>query len=260
MGGFVSGPGGIASWLSRKPLLIHEQNAILGLTNRLLQFFATTRCSAFPHVFNKQKSSFLTGNPVRQDILNLPSVDERYEKRQGALRLLILGGSLGAQKLNQLIPQALTLSENPIEVWHQCGQRHLVATQAAYQAVNLRIFCLADFIEDMAKAYTWADVVICRAGALTISELSAVGIPALFIPYPYAVDNHQYFNAYHLQQCGAADIVNDSELSAENLAAWLNRQSRETAWKKACLAFSQAKPNATKEIIEHLKKAIKDKI
>ncbi|MFO7604085.1 MAG: undecaprenyldiphospho-muramoylpentapeptide beta-N-acetylglucosaminyltransferase, partial [Gammaproteobacteria bacterium] len=189
MGGFVAGPGGVASWLWRCPLVIHEQNAAPGLTNRLLARLATTVLQAFPNSLPKAR---LTGNPVRDSISRLAPPEQRYAQRQDALRILILGGSQGALILNQIVPAALARvgAQPPLQIWHQCGERHLQATLETYAdaGVHARV---AAFIDDMAEAYAWADLVICRAGALTIAELAAAGVAAVLIPFPHAVDDHQ---------------------------------------------------------------------
>ncbi|VAW89158.1 UDP-N-acetylglucosamine--N-acetylmuramyl-(pentapeptide) pyrophosphoryl-undecaprenol N-acetylglucosamine transferase [hydrothermal vent metagenome] len=219
MGGFVAGPGGLMTWILHKPLVIHEQNAIAGLTNRLLARIATKAMQAFPNALQKKTNPQLVGNPVRQAIAALPIPELRFEKRTGALRLLVLGGSLGAQSLNQVIPAAMNIipeAELP-EIWHQAGERLIDEARDCYQnaAIDARI---EPFIDDMAVAYGWADLVLCRAGALTIAELSAAGVAALLVPYPYAVDDHQAHNAAYLVDAGAALLVRQDELGAEKLA------------------------------------------
>ncbi len=218
MGGFVAGPGGVMTWLLHKPLVIHEQNAIAGLTNRLLARIATKTLQAFPNALLEKATPQLVGNPVRVEIATLPSPAARFEKRTGALRLLVLGGSLGAQSLNHVVPaamHALAETERP-EIWHQAGERLIDEARSAYHrsAVAARV---EPFIDDMAEAYGWADLVLCRAGALTISELSAAGVAALLVPYPYAVDDHQAHNAAFLVDSGAALVIRQDELSAEKL-------------------------------------------
>ena len=174
MGGFASGPGGLAAWLMRRPLVIHEQNAAPGLTNRMLAKIATTVLEAFPHSLANAQ---LTGNPVRESITKLALPAERYAQRQDDLRILILGGSQGAMVLNQMIPLTLAQvsKQQSLQVWHQCGERHLEASKKMYAdaSVHARV---VPFIDDMAEAYAWADLVICRAGALTIAELAAAGV------------------------------------------------------------------------------------
>jgi len=220
MGGFVAGPGGLMTWILHKPLVIHEQNAIAGLTNRLLACIATKTMQAFPAALQQKTDPQLVGNPVREAIAALPVPEVRFEKRTGALRLLVLGGSLGAQSLNQTIPAAMAvISENERpEIWHQAGERLIEEARDCYQNADIEAR-IEPFIDDMAAAYGWADLVLCRAGALTISELSAAGVAALLVPYPYAVDDHQAHNAAYLVDAGAALMVRQNELDAEKLAS-----------------------------------------
>lgn len=222
MGGFVSGPGGVMARLLGIPLVIHEQNAIAGLTNRWLARVANQTLQAFPNTFPAPRRAITVGNPVRQVIAALPLPAERFAGRQGRARLLVLGGSLGALALNQLVPQALALldaAERP-EVWHQAGGQLQEAAAEAYQQAGITVQ-LTPFIDNMAEAYGWADVVLCRAGALTIAELAAAGVGAVLVPFPFAVDDHQTANARFLAQGGAARLVQQSDLSAERLAALL---------------------------------------
>jgi len=223
LGGFASGPGGLAAWLSGKPLLIHEQNAIAGLTNRLLAKIAKQVLQGFEDSFASSAKTKWVGNPVRAQIEQLAEPEVRYADRaQKTLKLLVLGGSLGAKSLNQVVPQALAIlkPEHTIEVIHQCGEKHLADCQQAYQQAAIS-GTVTQFIDDMAKAYGEADLVICRAGALTVAEVAATGVAAIFVPYPYAVDDHQTHNAKALKDAGAALLINDSALNAEDLAASL---------------------------------------
>lgn len=219
MGGFASGPGGLVAWLSRTPLLVHEQNAAAGLTNRVLARFASTVLQAFPDTFGAARRPRTVGNPVRADILALDEPAARWAERDDApIRLLVLGGSGGALAINQRVPAALARLDDARrpQVWHQAG-RTLAAARSAYaeHGVDGRVEA---FIDDMAAAYGWADLVICRAGALTVAELAAAGVGALLVPYPYAVDDHQTANGRFLVAAGAARLVDQSELSAERLA------------------------------------------
>ena len=220
MGGFVAGPGGLMAWLLDIPLILHEQNSIIGLTNRILSRLATRSFFAFPAAAESVPRSECIGNPVRADFTHAGDPAARLEARSWApLQLLVVGGSLGAAALNRLLPEALACldREQRPRVRHQCGEKHLRQCEENYAeaAVEAEI---TSFIEDMAAAYAWADLVVCRAGALTIAELGAVGVGALLIPFPYAVDNHQYHNARYLEQNGAAQILPEAELTAENLA------------------------------------------
>lgn len=222
MGGFVSGPGGAMTRLLGIPLVVHEQNAIAGLTNRWLARVANRVFEAFPGTFPPTRQAVTVGNPVRAAIANLPPPAERFAGRQGPRRLLILGGSQGALALNQLVPQALTLleeNERP-EVWHQAGGQLQTAAETAYQEAGVKAR-LTPFIENMAEAYGWADLVLCRAGALTIAELAAAGVGAVLVPFPFAVDDHQTANARFLERDGAAQTVQQAELTAERLATLL---------------------------------------
>ncbi len=253
MGGFVAGPGGFAAWLTRRPLVIHEQNAAAGLTNRLLARLARVVLQAFPGSFNSSVVAETVGNPVRKDIAAVPAPAARYTGRQGPLRLLVVGGSQGALALNLAVPAALAklpASERPL-VRHQCGERTIDEARAAYARYNVDVDLHA-FIEDMAAAYAWADLVVCRSGALTVAELCAVGLPALFVPFPGAVDDHQTANARPLADAGAAVIIDESMLSAEVLAdqlrAWLS--SREQLQAKAEAARKLARPGALARITE----------
>jgi UDP-N-acetylglucosamine--N-acetylmuramyl-(pentapeptide) pyrophosphoryl-undecaprenol N-acetylglucosamine transferase len=253
MGGFVSGPGGFAAWLTRRPLVIHEQNAAAGLTNRLLARLARVVLQAFPGSFNSSIRAETVGNPVREDIAAVASPAERYNNRQGPLQLLVLGGSQGALALNETVPQALALLPDDMRplVRHQCGSRTFEITQASYAKHGVEAD-IAPFIDDMASAYAWADLVVCRAGALTVAELCAVGLPALFVPYPAAVDDHQTANARPMANSGAAVIIDQSMLSAEVLAGQLREWllSREGLLVKAEKAHGLARPGALARITE----------
>jgi UDP-N-acetylglucosamine--N-acetylmuramyl-(pentapeptide) pyrophosphoryl-undecaprenol N-acetylglucosamine transferase len=216
-GGFASGPGGIAAWLSRVPLVIHEQNAVAGVTNRWLAKVSRVVYEAFPGALGGK--AICVGNPVRREIAALPSPAQRYAQHHDAMRVLVVGGSLGAQRLNALVPEALALlkpEERP-QVIHQCGERNLSAAQAAYQQYKVQADVRA-FIADIAEMYAWADLIICRAGALTVSEVAAAGLPALFVPFPAAVDDHQTCNAQYLVQAGAAIVIQERDLTAQRLA------------------------------------------
>ena len=220
MGGFVSGPGGLVTWLLKRPLLIHEQNAVAGLTNRLLARLADRVMQAFPQTLPERFHPQLTGNPVREDISALPSPEARFAGRQDGLRLLVLGGSLGAQALNEVVPKMLALlpGDQPIQVWHQAGRRNIEAAQEAYADCDRDGIKLEPFIDDMAAAYGWADLVLCRAGALTVAELAAAGVGAILVPYPFAVDDHQTRNAAWLADSGAGIRIAQSQLTAQWLA------------------------------------------
>lgn len=249
MGGFVTGPGGLAAWLLRRPLLIHEQNAIPGLTNRLLSLLARQVMEAFPGSFAKE-GVLHTGNPVRQEIVDLPAPAERFSLHSGPIRILVVGGSLGAQALNEVVPAAVAhLSTRvPVTIRHQAGKGKLDSAREAY--TNAGVEAQIDmFIDDMAAAFEWADLVICRAGALTISELAAAGVASILVPYPYAVDDHQTANARYLQNVDAARVMKAGEFTAERLAAVLREllaQGREGLQAMAERARDRAMPEATR--------------
>ncbi|MGH8220713.1 MAG: undecaprenyldiphospho-muramoylpentapeptide beta-N-acetylglucosaminyltransferase [Steroidobacteraceae bacterium] len=224
LGGFVTGPGGIAAWLTRRPLLIHEQNAIAGFTNRVLAHFAREVFEAFPGSFGAGVRARTIGNPLRREITSTAPPAERFAARSGPLRILVVGGSQGAVRLNTIVPLALAaVAERlPIEVRHQAGSRWHEAAERSYAAAGVRAQ-VAAFIDDMAAAYAWADLVICRSGALTISELAATGLGAILVPFPAAVDDHQTANARHLVNAGAAVLIGERELTAERLAAEIDK-------------------------------------
>jgi len=216
-GGYASGPGGLAARLCGIPLVIHEQNAVPGLTNRVLSRVATVTLAAFDGAFSANVE--VVGNPVREEILALASPEERYGSRTGNLRLLVLGGSQGALALNKTLPAALAplVTEHSVEVRHQAGRGRIAETQQAYKKAGLQAQ-IDEFIEDMAAAYAWADLVICRAGALTIAELAAAGVAALCVPLPTAADDHQTRNAEWLASFGAARVMPQAQLNAAGLA------------------------------------------
>ncbi len=249
MGGFASGPGGFIAWLLRKPLLIHEQNALAGLTNRMLAKIANEVMEAFPGALGKD--AIYVGNPVRKEIINLPLPEQRLSAHDGTLRVLVIGGSLGAVSLNQVVPEAVSkmdLSERP-EIWHQTGLKNHDTAQALYK--KLKVEGRVDaFVDDMAAAYAWTDVVICRAGAMTVFELAAAGLASILVPYPYAVDDHQTANAKYLEQVGAAIVCQQKEMDAEWLRLTITElaQQRDRLLRMANAARSQARPDAANEV------------
>lgn len=224
MGGYVSGPGAIAARLRGVPLLIHEQNAIPGMTNRWLARIATRVLKGFDVSFPGAPQARFVGNPVRRAIGSVPMPDERFADRDGPARLLVLGGSLGARALNERLPAALARLSPQAQplVHHQAGERTVETAREAYAQAGVEAD-ITVFIDDMPAAYAWADLVVCRAGALTVAELAAAGVPALFVPFPYAVDDHQTHNAAYLVDAGGAELIQERDLDTGSLAAALDR-------------------------------------
>jgi len=222
LGGFVSGPGGLVAWLLNVPLVVHEQNAVAGTTNRILARFAKVVFEAFPNSFGSGVAARQVGNPVRRDIAAIAAPGERVAGRTGCPRVLVIGGSQGARALNDAVPQALALlpQQRRPDIRHQSGTSLFEATRGAYAAAEVTAD-IAPFISDMAAAYAWADLVICRSGALTVSELAAAGVGSILVPFPHAVDDHQTANAAFLVEAGAAVLMPQETLSAQSLAECL---------------------------------------
>lgn len=254
-GGFAAGPGGVAAWLRRVPLLVHEQNRVPGVTNRILSHFAKSRLCGFAGAL---AGGEWVGNPVRSSIAALPAPRQRLAAREGHLRLLVLGGSQGAVAINGVLPQVLQQMPPDLRplVRHQSGARHLERTRELYAAA--RIDAQVDaFIDDMTQAYAWADLVVCRAGALTLAELCAAGLPAILVPFPAAVDDHQTRNASALVEAGAARLVAEGEAFAGRLGAALvalcagdDATARERLATMADAARTLAKPDAAARIAD----------
>ncbi len=253
LGGFAAGPGGVAAWLLRRPLLVHEQNRVPGFTNRALAKLARAVLTGFPDVFPRALGADAVGNPVRPSIAAVPPPNLRFAGRNGTRRVLVLGGSQGARALNSAVPQALQSLriEQPIEVRHQCGERHLQQAQQAYAQAGVAAQVDA-FIGDMAEAYAWADLVICRAGALTLAELAAVGVGAILVPFPHAVDDHQTRNAEFLVANGAAILVPENDDLAAHLARALTDllPSRLRLMQMAQAARAQARIDAAERVAD----------
>ncbi|NEX18872.1 undecaprenyldiphospho-muramoylpentapeptide beta-N-acetylglucosaminyltransferase [Thiorhodococcus mannitoliphagus] len=251
MGGFVSGPGGLAARTLGLPLVIHEQNFVPGMTNQWLARMATRVFEAFPGSFPAARCAVVSGNPVRQAIAALPAPAERFAARAAPARLLVLGGSLGAKVLNEMLPPAiaaLSATQRP-QIRHQAGERTLEVAKAAYAAAGVDAEVMP-FIRDMAEAYAWADLVVCRAGALTVSELAAAGVGSVLVPYPFAVDDHQVGNARYLTDVDAARLVIQRDLTLEGLRALLAEllEDRSRLVTMAEAARSRAQPEATARI------------
>ncbi len=262
MGGYVTGPAGIAAWLTRRRLVIHEQNAIAGMTNKILAKFSYCVLEAFPQSFPANIVASLTGNPVREDFHKLLPPEKRSNKNGNtALKILVLGGSGGAQALNNILPQVLQAwgaTPKPM-IWHQAGAKHLSKAQQAYASAGFDVteittssnVKLVPFIQDMPNAYAWADLVICRAGALTIAELAAAGTASILIPFPHAVDDHQTKNAQYLVQAGAAILLPESDLTTEKLLAILHELASSPSKLQimAKAAHSVAQPLALDKVV-----------
>lgn len=225
MGGYAAGPAGMAAWLLRKPLLIHEQNAVAGTTNRMLSRFARRVMGAFPGAFPGGLDYRVVGNPLRRELIEAGSrAGYDYDGRR-PLRLLVLGGSLGAQPINEVLPGMVRRLNRDggaaLQIWHQAGEAHYDALRRRYADMLGEDIRVAPFIEDMAAAYQWADLVLCRAGALTVSELAVMGRPSILVPLPHAIDDHQTANARSLTARGAALVMLQSQLDAYMLGALL---------------------------------------
>lgn len=243
MGGYVSGPGGIAAKLCGVPVILHEQNAVAGLTNKWLAKVAKRVLQAFPGAFTDAQ---VVGNPVRQSLFEMAPPAQRFATRQGKLRLLVVGGSQGARVLNQTLPKVVAALGDKLEVRHQVGKGALQSVREWY-GENADKVQLSEFINDMAEAYAWADLVICRSGALTVCELAAVGTPAIFVPFQHK-DQQQYLNAKYLADAGAAMIVPQNELSPERLIDLLSGLDREKLAKMAEKAKAKAAPQAASDV------------
>lgn len=251
-GGFAAGPAGLAAWLLRKPLIVHEANRAPGFTNRVLARVADRVLCGFPDSF-KNVPNDVVGNPVRAEIAGLSPPDQRLANRTGAIRLLVLGGSQGAKAINNVVPNVVASMKGVVdfEIRHQCGEKLLADARQAYAAVNVNASVEA-FIQDMAAAYGWADIVIGRAGALTIAELCAAGVGSILIPFPGAVDDHQARNAQYLKECGAGDWLRQTETLEHDLRQLLGEfcEDRHFLMQLAIAARKAALPAATKDVAD----------
>ena len=269
MGGYASAPGGLAAWLMRKPLVVHEQNAAAGLTNRLLARIATKVCCAFPDAFKHNVNAQVVGNPLRNSIGQQSARQSNIENNTGeeilktSHNILVVGGSLGAHILNVTVPESfLTLVNSsrknsetlPFSIWHQTGKGNQQSVSEAYNQQNLldEQVRVSAFIEDIGKAYQWADIVICRAGALTVSELAMAAKPAIFIPLPHAVDDHQTKNAQYIVSRGGAVLMKQKDLTSERLTEQLNELFSEPniLSSMAQSAFAAADAEATNKVAD----------
>lgn len=248
MGGYAAFPGGLLAYALRIPLIVHEQNAIAGTANRVLARMARRVLSGFP---GSLPGAVMVGNPVRAGLAAVEPPRQRYAGRQGRLRLLVVGGSLGAAHLNQVVPEAMAqLSpESRPTLIHQAGEQHAEAVRKRYADLGVAAE-IQPFIQDMAAALCWADLVVCRAGAMTVSEVAAVGVAALFVPLPQAIDDHQTANARYLSDCGAAWLMPQDEMNAAGLAAWLGQRNRDELAQVAIHAGEHARLNAAQLIAD----------
>ena len=267
MGGFITGPAAVAGRLLRIPVLIHEQNAVPGLTNKIVQRWAARVFEAFPKTFPQHDRVLFTGNPVRQEILQVAS--HRRHRKTGPLRLLVLGGSQGAEALNALIPDLIAgwRGDQPLEVLHQCGFTAMARTRQRYQDLHIELddsHRLVGFIREMDRAYAWADLVLCRSGASTVAEIAVCGLPAIFVPYPHHKDRQQLFNAQWLAARQAAEIVEQGELSVDRLQRILLRLDRDRDWlaemsrRARDMAITDAAERVAKSCLEFLRQGGKD--
>ena len=247
LGGYITFPGGMMSVLMGKPLVLHEQNSVAGMANKVLAGVADRIYSAFPDVLKK---GIWVGNPLRQDFLNKPAPQERFAGRTGSLKLWVVGGSLGAQALNDIVPKALALlpeASRPVVV-HQSGAKQIEALKANYAQAGVKAE-LTPFIQDTAQAFADADVIICRSGASTVTEIAAVGAAAIYVPFPFAVDDHQTTNANFLVKQGAGWLMPQSQLTPEALAERLASLTREELLVCAEKAWALKKTEATREVV-----------
>lgn len=256
MGGYVSFPGGLMARLMLRPLIVHEQNSIPGLTNKLLAIIATQIYSAFP--IKLMRSSQKIGNPVRDSIRKIEKPDQRFKNRKGPLRLLVVGGSLGAKFFNEMIPesiQQINIKKRPLII-HQSGEKHYQELKAIYKKCEVKSDCRA-YLDDIDKVYTWADLVVARAGALTISEFSAAGIASLLVPFPFAVDNHQFYNAKYLSDKKAARLIIQEELTSQDLISFIQSLTRDKCLKMAKAALENVVTKPEEVIYRECQRLIK---
>ncbi|MDW3637056.1 undecaprenyldiphospho-muramoylpentapeptide beta-N-acetylglucosaminyltransferase, partial [Vibrio sp. Vb0667] len=246
MGGYVSGPGGIAAWLSGIPVVLHEQNAVAGLTNQWLSKIAKKVFQAFPGAF---PSAAVVGNPVREDVTQLDEPAQRMQEREGPIRILVMGGSQGARILNQTLPAVMANLGQDYCIRHQAGKGAAQEVQAAYQANNVANAEVTEFIDDVAQAYAWADLLVCRSGAWTVAEVSAAGVGAIFIPFMHT-DRQQALNADHLVECGAAKMIEQPDLTVESLTQQIQQLDRQALLSMAQKARSAAKLDADKVVAQ----------
>jgi len=248
MGGYITFPGGLVTRIMKRPLVLHESNSVAGSANRALAKIASRTLTGFPHTIENAE---WVGNPIRADFDGLPMPAQRYDERQGNLQILVVGGSLGAVALNEKIPAALALipKESRPRVIHQAGEKHLADLQKKYAELGLEGDIRA-FIDDMPSLYATSDLVICRSGAMTVSEIASCGVASCLIPFPYAIDDHQTENAKFLANADAAILLPQSELNPRDLASMIQNFSRNDLREMALRAYALAKPHATQRVAE----------
>ncbi|MFA0037243.1 undecaprenyldiphospho-muramoylpentapeptide beta-N-acetylglucosaminyltransferase [Vibrio sp. 10N.261.52.A1] len=249
MGGYVSGPGGIAAWLSGIPVVLHEQNAVAGLTNQWLSKIAKKVFQAFPGAF---PTAEVVGNPVREDVVALPEPEQRMTERDGDIRILVMGGSQGAKILNDTLPVAMAQLGEGFTVMHQAGKNNQQQVIEQYKSHSVDNVQVTEFIDDVAQAYEWADLLVCRSGALTVSEVSAAGVGSIFVPFMHK-DRQQALNADHLVECGAALMIEQPQLTAEKLANTIAELDRNELKMMATKARQAAKLDADVAVAEAIK-------
>ena len=253
MGGYVSGPGGVAAWLSNIPVVLHEQNAVAGLTNQWLSKLAKRVMQAFPGAFPHAE---VVGNPVRSDVCQLADPEVRFNhEQQDELRILVMGGSQGAQILNATLPESASLLGRKVAIWHQAGKNNQQKVEQDYANKSIKGVKVTEFIDDVAAAYAWADIVVCRSGALTVSEISAAGVGAIFIPFMHK-DRQQALNADHLVQCEAAKMIEQQDLTPQLLADTLLNLDREQLLTMAKNARNAAVIDADVRVAEAIKSLV----
>ncbi|XBC38369.1 MAG: undecaprenyldiphospho-muramoylpentapeptide beta-N-acetylglucosaminyltransferase [Buchnera aphidicola (Floraphis choui)] len=245
MGGYISLPGGLISFLYKIPLLIHEQNRTAGLSNKILSKLSTKIMQAFPQTILNAKT---VGNPLRKEITNLPNPNDRFKNRKGPLRILVIGGSQGATIFNYIIPKTIYNLKSKILFWHQVGKNNKDKTLKYYKKLKVYPYKITTFIKDISKAYNWADIIICRSGALTVSEIQYIGLPAIFIPFPHK-DKHQYWNAYPLKLKGGAIIIEQNYFSTNKIVEILSTINRKKIIEMAKNLYSQSNTNSTTNIV-----------
>lgn len=262
MGGFVAGPGGLVAWLLRRPLIIHEQNSVAGWASRLLAHLADKVLVGFSGAFGKNISATHVGNPVRVDIARLPTPQQRYADRKGPLRILVIGGSQGAQVFNQSLPGMIAELPEQLrpEILHQCGRGNDQVTKDKYAGAKIEAK-VVEFIEDMAGAYGWTDLVVSRAGAMTVAELTAVGVAAVLVPFPYATNDHQTRNAQYMSENGAAFLLPQQDLNNDSLLEIFRNlevqtHSRNRILEMACAARALGRPDAVNVVAQQCMEAI----